>query len=94
VHETLEDLLADPDIQLVVLCSPVRADQPAHALAALRAGKHVFAEKPCALLEDDLDRILAEAASRNLVFREMADSSFINPYAAMRITRIAVTMLP
>lgn len=84
VHETLEDLLADPDIQLVVLCSPVRADQPAHALAALRAGKHVFAEKPCALLEDDIDRILAEAASRNLVFREMADSSFINPYAAMR----------
>jgi predicted dehydrogenase len=84
VHETLEDLLADPDIQLVVLCSPVRADQPAHALAALRAGKHVFAEKPCALDENDLDRLVAESTSRGLVFREMADSAFVKPYAAMR----------
>jgi predicted dehydrogenase len=84
VHDSLDDLLADSDIQLVVLCSPVRAEQAAHTLAALLAGKHVFAEKPCALDENDLDRILAEADSRGLVFREMADSAFINPYAAMR----------
>ncbi len=84
VHDSLEALLADDKIQLVVLCSPIRSEQPAHALAALRAGKHVFAEKPCALDENDLDRLLAEAASRGLVFREMADSAFIHPYADMR----------
>jgi len=84
LHDSLEGLLGDEEIQLVVLCSPVRAQQPAHALAALRAGKHVFAEKPCAIEEKDLDLLVAEAASRGLVFREMADSSFIHPYAAMR----------
>jgi predicted dehydrogenase len=84
VYKTFDELLGDPDIQLVVLCSPIRAEQPAHALAALRAGKHVFAEKPCALDENDLDRLLAEAASRGLVFREMADSAYSKPYAAMR----------
>ena len=84
MHDSLDALLADEEIQLVVLCSPVRSEQPAHALTALRAGKHVFAEKPCALEEKDLDLLIAEAASRGLVFREMADSAFINPYAAMR----------
>lgn len=84
IHATFEDLLADEDIQLVVLCSPVRADQPAQALAALRAGKHVFAEKPCALDESDLELLIAEASARGLVFREMADSSFIRPYADIR----------
>jgi predicted dehydrogenase len=84
VHNSLDALLADKEIQLVVLCSPVRAEQPAHALAALRAGKHVFAEKPCALEEKDLDLLIAEAAALGLVFREMADSAFINPYAAIR----------
>ena len=84
IHATLEDLLADEGVQLVVLCSPVRADQTAHALAALRAGKHVFAEKPCAFHEDELDLLIAEASARGLTFREMADSAFIRPYADMR----------
>ncbi len=84
VHESLNSLLADAEIQLVVLCSPIRAEQPGHALAALRAGKHVFAEKPCALDEMDLDRLICEASSRRLVFREMADSCFIQPYATIR----------
>lgn len=84
MHNSLDALLADEEIQLVVLCSPVRAEQPAHALAALRAGKHVFAEKPCALEEKALDLLIAEAASRGLVFREMADSAYSKPYAAIR----------
>jgi len=53
-------------------------------MSALRAGKHVLAEKPCAFHENELDSLIVEASSRGLVFREMSDSAFIKPYAAMR----------
>ena len=46
------EILADPEIQAVVIVSR----NPQHApqtLAALRAGKHVFVEKPMALTEDE-----------------------------------------
>ena len=47
-----EEILRDPTIQAVVIVSrnPLHAPQ---ALAALRAGKHVFIEKPMALTEDE-----------------------------------------
>ena len=47
-HADYADLLADPEIDAVVLVTPttLHADQ---ASAALRAGKHVFVEKPLSL---------------------------------------------
>ena len=47
-HETLDALLADPEIDAVVLVTPttLHADQ---TVACLRAGKHVFVEKPLSL---------------------------------------------
>ena len=83
-HATLEALLADNEVDLVVLCSGRRADQAADALRALRAGKHVLAEKPCALREADLDALLATARETGRVFREMAGTAFGPPYLAMR----------
>lgn len=83
-HADLAALLSDPEVDLVVLCSPRRADQAADALRALRAGKHVLAEKPCALTEPDLDAILAAARETGRVFREMAGTAFGQPYLAMR----------
>jgi predicted dehydrogenase/threonine dehydrogenase-like Zn-dependent dehydrogenase len=46
------EILADPDVQVVVIVSrnPQHAPQ---ALAALRAGKHVFVEKPMALTQEE-----------------------------------------
>ena len=41
------DLLADPAVELVDLCTPT-ALHPAQAIAALKAGKHVLCEKPLA----------------------------------------------
>ena len=47
-HADYADLLADPEVDAVVLVTPttLHADQ---ASAALRAGKHVFVEKPLSL---------------------------------------------
>jgi predicted dehydrogenase/threonine dehydrogenase-like Zn-dependent dehydrogenase len=46
----LEEILADDAVQAVVIASRNREHAP-QALAALRAGKHVFVEKPMALTE-------------------------------------------
>lgn len=50
-----EEILRDPDIQLVILST--RHDLHASmALQALKAGKNVFVEKPLALIQEDLDK--------------------------------------
>ena len=52
-HDTLETMLADADIDAIVLVTPttLHADQ---TIACLRAGKHVFVEKPLSLDVGDL----------------------------------------
>ncbi|XHR29829.1 MAG: Gfo/Idh/MocA family protein [Chthoniobacteraceae bacterium] len=84
VHEGFEELLADPDVDFISLCSPRRANQADEAQRALRAGKHVLAEKPCALTEKDLDAIMNTACETGKSFHEMAGTAFEHPYFAMR----------
>ncbi|HEY8965826.1 MAG TPA: Gfo/Idh/MocA family oxidoreductase [Candidatus Methylacidiphilales bacterium] len=83
-HPSLDALLADPRVALVSLCSPRRRDQAAEAMKALRAGKHVYAEKPCAMTEAELDALLAASRETGRAFREMAGTAFCAPYDAMR----------
>ena len=47
-----DEVLRDPEVQTVVIVSRNQQHAP-QALAALRAGKHVFLEKPMALTEDE-----------------------------------------
>jgi predicted dehydrogenase len=61
----LEDVLADDTVDAVVVATPV----PTHAeLAkqALRAGKHVFVEKPIALSASDAEEVVALAEELGL----------------------------
>ena len=59
-HTDYRRLLDDPAIDLVAVCVP--AVQHAEiATAALRAGKHLFVEKPLALALDECDRLVTEA---------------------------------
>ncbi len=51
-----EDLLEDPEVDLVMVTTRHDLHAPM-ALQALRAGKHVFVEKPLALREDEVDEI-------------------------------------
>jgi predicted dehydrogenase len=83
-HRTIEELLSDPAVELVSLCSPVRAGQAAHAVTCLERGRHVYAEKPAALSEPDLDRIVAAARANGRVFHEMAGTAFEMPWHALR----------
>ncbi|MDR0719184.1 MAG: Gfo/Idh/MocA family oxidoreductase [Treponema sp.] len=84
LYGSLDELLADPEIDLVSLCSPRRADQAGDAIKSLKAGKHVYAEKPCALSEKDLDRIIETAEKTGFHFHEMAGTTFAQPYLSLR----------
>ncbi len=83
-YATLDELLRDPRVDLVSLCSPRRADQARDAIRCLQAGKHGYAEKPCALTERELDEILAAAKRAGKEFHEMAGTVFAPNYAPMR----------
>jgi UDP-N-acetyl-2-amino-2-deoxyglucuronate dehydrogenase len=56
-HAGLGELLARPDVDVVVICTPsgLHTDQ---AVAAARAGKHVITEKPMATTLEGADRMI------------------------------------
>lgn len=51
-------MLADPDVDVVCICTP-SGQHAVQAAAAARAGKHVLVEKPMALSLSDADRMMA-----------------------------------
>ncbi|HUT65110.1 MAG TPA: Gfo/Idh/MocA family oxidoreductase [Spirochaetota bacterium] len=53
------DMLADPEIDMVSIVTHVK-DHAEPAVAALRAGKHVFLEKPMATTLEECERIVRE----------------------------------
>ena len=58
VYAKLEDMLADPDIDIVSICTanPLHAQQ---TIDSVMAGKHVYIEKPMALSYEDTKRMQA-----------------------------------
>jgi predicted dehydrogenase len=64
--DTVDSLVADPDIDVVHVCTP-NSTHAAIARAALEAGKHVICEKPLATNAADAAALVALAAERGLV---------------------------
>jgi predicted dehydrogenase len=63
--ETVEELLADPSIEIVVNLT-VPSAHATVGLAALRAGKSVYNEKPLSISRKDGQMLLREARARGL----------------------------
>ena len=61
VYETVEELLADKEIDAVSVCAANYAHADL-AIAALKAGKHVLCEKPMATTPEACEAMLAAAA--------------------------------
>lgn len=83
-YKTFEEMIADDTLDVISLCSPVRKDQEWQSIAALKAGKHVYSEKPSALSEEKLDEILAAAKENNVFFHEMSGTCFEDPFMSMK----------
>ncbi|OGR87987.1 MAG: oxidoreductase [Elusimicrobia bacterium RIFCSPHIGHO2_02_FULL_57_9] len=68
-HETPEALLEDPGIDAVFICTPNYLNQPL-TLKALRAGKHVFCEKPPAFTAAQIEEVIAaeKSSGRKLMY--------------------------
>jgi predicted dehydrogenase len=63
----LEDLLADDDITAIYLATPA-PDHARHAIACLRAGKHVLCEIPALLSLEDAPALVAAVESSGCVY--------------------------
>ncbi len=59
-YTELDDLMADPNVDMVDICLPPSWHAKV-AIAALKAGKHVLCEKPIALKPADADRMVQMA---------------------------------
>ena len=62
---TVEELLADPSIDVALVLTPPAA-HAAVSMAAIAARKHVYTEKPLATTREDAQRLLAAAADAGL----------------------------
>jgi predicted dehydrogenase len=65
-YDSLDDMLGDPDIDVVHLATPNYLHHP-QAMAALLAGKHVICEKPLALNTTESAKMVRLAAELGLV---------------------------
>lgn len=75
-------LIARTDVDAVAIATPVRTHYDL-ALAALRAGKHVFVEKPLTETADQARHLIEEAERRGLTL--MVDHTFIYTGAVRKI---------
>lgn len=65
-YESFESVLADPDVDLVILATP-NATHADLAVRAMDAGKHVVTDKVMCLNLDECDRMIAAAERQNVL---------------------------
>ncbi len=79
----LEDLLADPEIGLVVVTTPSGLHFE-HASAALRAGKHVVVDKPMALTAAQAGELIALAREGGRMLSAYQNRRWDGDYVAVK----------
>lgn len=83
MHADYLKMLAQPDLDIIVIATE-SGYHAKHALASLRAGKHVLVEKPMALSVADCDRLAACAAEKGLVLALCHQNRFNPPVQLLR----------
>jgi predicted dehydrogenase len=80
-----QELIGDPNVDVVVISTPVRAHFEL-ALQAIQAGKHVIIEKPMTSSTEEARRLIDAAEARRL--RIMVDHTFIYTSAVRKIREL------
>jgi predicted dehydrogenase len=83
LYATVEEMLADPNVNAVDLCLPSHL-HASTTLKALEAGKHVLVEKPMALTGEECDRMVEAARSNGKVLMVAQVLRFWPDYARTR----------
>ncbi len=82
-YNSLEELLADPSIDLVTIATPNDSHRDL-AVACLEAGKHVICEKPVCMNTSELDDIVAAAQRTGGLFSVHHNRRWDPDYCAVR----------
>ncbi len=82
-YKQAAELIADPSIEAVDLCTPTHLHKPL-ALRALAAGKHVLVEKPMALTTEDCSAMISAAREAGRVLMVGQVLRFFPEYVAAR----------
>ena len=77
------DLLRDPDVDVVNICTP-SGTHAELSIAALKAGKHVICEKPPDVTVEAVDRMIAARNASGKVLSVVFQSRFEPLYRAMK----------
>ena len=80
---SIDDVWDAPDIHAVVIAAPARSHTDL-VIAAAKAGKHVFVEKPMAVTLEDADRAIAAAAEAGVLLQVGFNRRFASGFAAAR----------
>ena len=84
VYSSFEELVEKSDADIISICAPMRKGQPELAIYAMEHGKHVYAEKPSAFTEEELDMIIAVSKRTGMIYHEQAGTYTASPYCGMR----------
>lgn len=82
-HASIEDLLADDEVDAVEILTPHDLHVP-HTLAALAAGKHVSLQKPPTRTVAELDQLAAVALAAGRVLRVFENFAHYPPHRLAR----------
>jgi predicted dehydrogenase len=83
VSKSYKDILDDPDIDLVSICTPPYTHAET-AIDCLNAGKNVLVEKPMAASLEECDAMIGAAKKSGKVFSVVAQNRFRDPIANLK----------
>lgn len=83
VVDSVDELLADPEVQLVIITSP-NTTHYEYAKLAIEAGKHVVVEKPFTVTSEEADRLIALAAERGVLLTVYHNRRWDNDFLTVR----------
>lgn len=75
IHDSVEAMVADPEIQMVAICTPSGAHREP-AVVAAEAGKHVVVEKPLEITLERCDQIIRACSDHKVVLSTIFPSRY------------------
>lgn len=96
VAKTIDDIITDPEINAILICSPVSTHIPIIKKAA-EAGKHIFCEKPLATevseIKEGIEVVKKNNVKLQVGFNRRFDPNFAKIEAAVREGQIGTPHL-